>query len=570
MLQTLYIENFAIVERLEIQFNQGLTIITGETGAGKSILIDSMGCLLGDRADSQSVRTGCQSAQIIGIFQAPATVQNWLAEQDLLGETSENNAAETQTTLKQECIIRRVIAQNGRSRCYINDRPVALQTLKQLGELLIDIHGQHANQSLLKVEMQRQIVDAMAEDEQIVKQVAQSYQQWKMLKTELDELGGQAKDREARLDLLRYQVEELATFELTANSIEQLEEEHKLLAHASKLVENSQLALQLLSNDKVNVLSLFNKILKLLADGQQFDERLAKLHQQIQSVALDAEAASDELRHYVEHLEIDPARLAQIEQQLADLQDVARKHRVHYSQLPQHFIDLQTQLNELVHYEQRATALESEVASKLKAYQHTAEQLRAQRLQTAARLSPQISENIQRLGMPNGQVVISVTPTDGIPSPQGLDKVEFLVTANVGQPPRPLHKVASGGELSRISLAIQVLTAQRSGVDTLVFDEVDVGIGGGVAEIVGQLLQRLGAQRQVFCITHQPQVACQGDFHLHVRKVVEQQQTRTQIHWLEQQQRIEEVARMLGGVEITPQTLAHATEMLQWNQRDKG
>ncbi|MEN8217132.1 MAG: DNA repair protein RecN [Pseudomonadota bacterium] len=545
----LQIENFAIVEQLKLRLDSGLTIISGETGAGKSILIDALSLVLGERADSSVVRQGCETAQVNAVFTLPSVALTWLQQQNLKHG--------------DECIVRRVINLKGRSRGYINDQPVSMQTLRKLGEHLIDIHGQHAHQSLLKNEVQRQLVDEMADDKGVLEQVMLIYQRWNSVKTALDALGGE--DREAKIAFLRYQVQELEPFELTTEAIERLDKELHRLANAQKLLDNSQLALSLLDNDETgSTLSCISQANHVLESVQQYDPQLGNITTLLENAVIQTQEAVGELRHYLDHLDIDSARLQEVQQEIATLQDIARKHRIRFADLPAHFAQMSQQLSELENYEENASRLEGELAQALQDYRVAAEALHQQRIRTAQRLSKQIHAEMLRLRMSGGQLEIAVNADeDALPSPTGTDMIEFLVTTNPGHPAKPLNKVASGGELSRISLAIQVVTAQRSGVPILVFDEVDVGIGGGVAEIVGQLLSHLGQQRQVLCITHLPQVACQGDHHLQVSKTFKQQSTQARITVLENQQRVEEIARMLGGVEMTSQTLAHAREMLQ-------
>lgn len=550
MLSSLYIENFAIVDELALSLNTGLTIISGETGAGKSILIDALGLVLGERADTTAVRQDCESARVDATFLLPLSAQVWLAQQGI--------------STQQTCQIQRIITQNGRSRATINEQPVSLQTLRKLGDHLVDIHGQHAHQSLLKHEVQRQLLDETLESD-LLTQVQQAYQRWKILQIELNRLGGNTQDREARTALLCYQVQELEALELTPDSLQQLEEEHRRLANVTQLLESSQQALTLLDAEEANsTLSYLVQASHALQEVQQHDERLGNITALLDNAMVQTQEAVNELRHYLRRLEIDPARLQWVEQRMTTLYDMARKHKVRFTDLPAYFERLSAQLAELQNYEQRAAQLSVEIAQALEDYQQIAEQLHDQRIVAAQRLAKQISENMRHLGMPAGQLVITVTADENAsPTVNGMDVVEFLVSTNPGHAPKPLSKVASGGELSRISLAIQVITAQSSGTPTLVFDEVDVGIGGGVAETVGQLLNQLGQQRQVLCITHLPQVACQGDHHLQVNKTIQQQVTHTSIRPLDEQQRVEEIARMLGGLEITPQTLVFAQEMLQ-------
>ena len=549
MLHYLQIENFAIVEQLKLHLNSGLTIITGETGAGKSILIDALGLVLGDRADSTVVRQGCETAQVNAIFTLPPDAKNWLQQKDIMGGN--------------ECFVRRVINHNGRSRGYINDQPVSVQTLRQLGEYLIDIHGQHAHQSLLKSDVQRQLVDDFSIDKSLLEQVTQIYQQWKSLKTALDELGGE--DREAKIAFLRYQVQELEEFDLTTEGLSELENQYRRLANAQKLLENCQQALTLLDDEEAgSTLSHLNRANSLLGEVQQYDTKTNGITAFLENAIIQTQEAVGELRHYVHLMDIDAAGLQEVQEQMTALQDIAHKHHVRFVDLTAHFEKLTQQLNELENYEENASRLETELVDTLQAYQVANQALHQQRVQAAEVLGEKIITEMHKLGMPGGLLVIAVNEDqEAPPAAMGTDIVEFLVTTNLGHTPKPLQKVASGGELSRISLAIQVVTAQSSGVPVLVFDEVDVGIGGGVAEIVGQLLEHLGQSRQVLCITHLPQVACQGHHHLQVHKTFFQETTHAHITTLDSQQRVEEVARMLGGVEMTPQSLAHAQDMLQ-------
>ncbi|ALG67589.1 DNA repair protein RecN [Beggiatoa leptomitoformis] len=555
MLHALHIENLAVVEKLTLPLATGLTIISGETGAGKSILIDALGLALGERAESHFVRQGANSALVEATFLLSPTLQTWLQQHDI----------SLQVKHPEQCVIQRIISNNGRSKAFINQQAVNVQLLRDLSALLIDIHGQHAHQSLLKQEVQRQLLDDMSDNQGLLTAATHAYQHWKQCKTDLIALGGNAADREARLDFLRYQVQELENYTLTDEAITQLDSEHRRLANASQLLENGQRALQLLDADEgYAVLSSLVQAGQEISSVQQHDAQLTSINTLLDSAIIQTQEAISELHSYLNHLDIDASRLVQLEQEIAGLQTLARKHKVKVQALPQVYAQLCEQLDGLENYEQRAHLLEIELKQALQTYQQAALVLSQQRSQMAITLAAQITRNMQCLGMPSGQLSIVVTPDiDASPSPLGMDKIEFLVSANPGQAPKSLQKVASGGELSRISLAIQVITAQKSGVPTLVFDEVDVGIGGGTAEIVGQLLQKLGENRQVLCITHLPQVACQGHHHLQVSKTVRKQVTQTQIKALNVQQRIEEIARMLGGVEMTPQTLAHATEMLQ-------
>jgi len=435
--------------------------------------------------------------------------------------------------------------------------------LKQLGQQLVDIHGQHGHQSLLSTEVQRQLLDDIADDNTLIIQLRQAYQQWKALQTLLTQLGG--RDYAAQLALLRYQVQELSAFELTPQALEDLETEHQRLAHASELLTHSQQALTgLAAEEGPSSITYLTQVQHALHQVQQHDPGLDNVVHLLEHALIHIEEATHELQHYVAHLELDPERLHDVEQQIAALQDLARKHKIRFAELPQYFQDLTQQLQQLEADQTRLAHLDTEMAAALQHYRQAAAAVHQQRRQTAHQLGEKITAHMQQLGMTGGQFTIRIsTDEHAAPTVQGNDKVEFLVSTNPGIAPRALSKVASGGELSRISLAIQVMIAQKSGVPVLVFDEVDVGIGGGVAEIVGKLLNQLGQQRQILCITHLPQVACQGHHHWQVSKTVQAQHTHTCIKQLTLEERIEEIARMLGGLEITAHTLVHAQEMLQ-------
>lgn len=551
MLHQLHIHDFVIVKQLALSFQPGLSIVTGETGAGKSILVDALSLVLGDRADSDMVSPHAEQATIQAYFALSAANRTWLAEQGL--ELSED---------AQHCELKRIISRNGRSRAFIHGQAVKVQLLAAFGERLVDIHSQHAHQSLVRQETQRRLLDNALSEPQLVNQVATAWQRWKQTQRALRELGGQATDREARLSLLRYQVEELEQLELDAEQIENLKDEQRRLSHAGRLLENAERA-QFQLDDENGIVSALQHSMRELDSVSTYDERLQPIIELLNNALIQAEEANSELRHYVASLEMDPARLDWIDNYFAELQNIARKHQTSIEQLPQTLAELRSQLDALEHHEQRAANLETELARSLRHYQDCAAKLSAQRQQAAQTLAQAITDNMRQLGLPSGQLAIEVRyQPEQAPIEHGLDHIEFVVSTNPGQPLKPLSKVASGGELSRISLAIQVITAQSSGVGMLVFDEVDVGVGGGVAEIVGQRLAALGKQRQVLCITHLPQVAAYGHQHLQVKKTSQTDHTQTAIQLLNEEQRVQEIARMLGGLEITEHTLAHAREML--------
>ncbi len=550
MLRNISLQDFVIIQTLSLDLDAGLTVITGETGAGKSIIIDALGLLLGERADSSVVREGCEHTEISGCFDLTPSARAWLEAQQL--------------PVTEPCVIRRLVSRNGRSRAFLNGHSITVQNLSALGETLVDIHSQHAHQALLRVDAQRQLLDGMTKPNPVLQEVTEAYTHWKQLRNELKQLGGYGKDRQAQLTLLRYQVEELEALELTETSLETLEAEHSRLAHANQLLESGQIALTALEGEQgTAALSSLSLALRELSNMQAHDAKLAPIVDMLDAALIQGQEAAHELQHYLDHLELDPQRLDWLEQRLAQLQDTARKHQVRIEALPALLVQLREQLLGLEQYEERAARLETELKQSLKAYRAAAAQLSQQRQQMAHTLALAITDKMQPLGMPGGRLVIEVqAQPEAPPAAVGTDEVLFLVSANPGQSPKPLHKVASGGELSRISLAIAVITAQGSEVATLVFDEVDVGIGGGVAEIVGQKLAALGTQRQVLCITHLPQVAACGQQHLRVRKQAQADRTLTDLVRLNQSERVEEIARMLGGIEITAQTLAHAREML--------
>lgn len=551
MLTHLHIRDFAIIDELELDLTAGMTALTGETGAGKSILADALGLALGNRADSGVVRHGRERAEISASFDitALAPLQTWLAEQGLDADG--------------ECVVRRLITSEGRSRGFINGQAVPMLTLQQLGEWLVDIHGQHEHQSLLRREVQRELLDDYAEHGPLLSELAACFQRWKSLSEQLTQLRAAADSRDARLDLLRYQVNELDVLAPGAGEIAQLEEEHRRLHHAQRLLDTSQQVLdQLYENDSALVSGL-NQQTHELEQLLRYDPRLAPPLQLMREAAIQLNEAAGELRDYLAGLELDPHRLIEVEERLNALHDFARKHRVQPEELPALHARLSEELATLQNSGAQLENLAAEARRQQEHYRQLAQRLSKGRAAAAQALSTAVTNRLPELGMPGGcfSIVLNARADDDFAA-TGMEQVEFQVSANPGQPPRPLAKVASGGELSRISLAIQVVTSRCLRVPTLVFDEVDVGIGGGVAEIVGKQLRALGGSHQVLCITHLPQVAALAHQHLQVRKLSTGDGTTTTIARLGDAERYEEIARMLGGVEITKQTRAHAREMV--------
>lgn len=552
MLVHLSVHNYAIVEHLDLELDRGMSVITGETGAGKSIMLDALGLTLGDRADSGVVRPGAEKADILATFDLGdiPEAQTWLQERDL------NNDG--------PCILRRVITAEGRSRAYINGTPCPQGDLKALGELLIDIHSQHEHQSLLKTDTHRRLLDEYAGATDLARQVQLAAQRWRQTRQELDRLSNSGDEQRARHQLLSYQLEELESLSLGENELEHLEQEHKTLTNAESLLSICrQVVEQCSENDSGNVLNALTASLHRLGSVNDSPTALSEATNLLSSAQIQVEEAVGELNRFLDHFDADPARLQQLEERLDAIYTLARKHRIQPTEVATLQQKLLDEIETLNANDEAIERLENELGSFARHYKEKARELSDMRHRAAPELATAVEHEIQRLGMPGGRFTIELkaNPEKEL-LPNGLEQVELLVSANPGQPLKALAKVASGGELSRISLAIQVITAQTSRVPTLVFDEVDVGIGGPTAEIVGQLLRRLGERGQVMTVTHLPQVAAQGHQHLFVHKVRDSEATRTAVSKLSKTERIEEVARMLGGIDLTKESLAHAKKMV--------
>ena len=556
MLNNIHIKNLAIVDTLELEFQTGMTVLTGETGAGKSILIDALGLSLGDRTDNAMIRPGSERAEITASFDLsdrPELVA-WLREQAY----DDGN----------ECILRRVLVREGRSRSFINGSPAPLPLVQELGRQLVDIHGQHAHQSLLQRAMQRRLLDAYAGHQTLVEEVAELHRGLNSAGARLDALRAAARDRAAKLELLRYQLGELDTLKLGEGELSQLDRDHARLSNAERLQETCARLVQELYEDEYALHGRLEHAAGELETVLASDPELGEIGALLDSAAIQVQEAAAGLRSHLDGLEQDPARLQSIEERLGEIHDLARKYRVKPHQLPELRAELAQELEELENADEQLEQLEAEQKRLRDDYLAAARRLSGKRRSQGKRLAAAVSEAMAGLGMPGGELEVALSPRgEAEVTAHGLEDVDFLVSANPGQPPQPLAKVASGGELSRISLAIQVITANCGQVPTLIFDEVDVGIGGRVAEIVGQLLRQLGAERQVLCVTHLPQVAAQGHNHLQVVKLSSRNQTHTKITALEPEARVEEIARMLGGLRITDQTRGHAREMVAQAQR---
>jgi DNA repair protein RecN (Recombination protein N) len=557
MLVQLLIRDYAIIDTLELEFGLGLTVLTGETGAGKSIVVDALGLVLGDKADTGAVRHGAERAEVSASFQLGKrrTLRDWLREHDLDGDDHSDDDG---------LLLRRVIGADGRSRGYVNGNPVPLATLRELGEQLIDIHGQHEHQSLTRPSVQRETLDEFGDHAALLERVAVAHGAWRRARDELEALQAAAADRDARLDLLRFQVQELEALAFEPGELASLETEQRRNANLGRLAEHAQRALALAyEDDDAAAHRLLSGAVRELEAIADLDPKVAALLETLRGALIQLQEGAEDLRRYAADLELDPARRDEVEARLALVQQLARKHRCTGDELPALTLRLAAERERLEHAEANLASLEAQVATLAAAYRDAALILRAARGKAATALAKRITATLHELGMPGGRFEVRLEALDATPAVHGMDGVELLVSANPGQPPRPLAKVASGGELSRIALAVQTASAGQTRLPTLVFDEVDAGIGGGVAEIVGRRLRSLANARQVLCVTHLPQVASQAHQHLQVAKRIERGATHTAIRVLDERARVEELARMLGGVEITETTRRHAREMLK-------
>ena len=548
MLTHISISNYTIVSALDLEFEQGMTVITGETGAGKSIMLDALGLCLGDRADPRAIRPGCERAEVIASFDisvVPAA-QKWLQAHDLL--------------TGQECILRRLVTTEGRSRAYINGSASTLLDCAELGELLIDIHSQHAHQSLLRKEVQRQLLDNYAKNEATARNLEKIASDWLRSNRELALLAGARDEQTARAQLLAYQVEELDDLALEEGELQALEDEQRSLENADQILSTAHQSLELCEAQETGSLAA----LKLLDSETHNLAATANARELLDSASIQLGEARGEIQNYIDRVEINPERLAEIQRRLEKLYDVARKHRVKPEEVLAIHRQLREELDGLASGGARLEELQQSLQALSESYQQVAAKLSKARRKAAKALEKKISSQLVTLAMAQCQFEISLRPRESDnPHPHGLEDVEFLISTNPGAPTQPLGKIASGGELSRISLAIQVVTASTGTIPSMVFDEVDVGIGGATAEVVGKLLRQLAANAQVLCVTHLPQVAAQGNQHLQVKKTSNKDAAHTTLNRLEEAEKIQEIARMLGGIKITDQSLAHAREMVE-------
>ena len=554
MLTQLTINNFAIVRQLEIELAKGMSVITGETGAGKSIAIDALGLCLGQRIETSMVREGQERAEICASFFIEPTnpAYQWLQEQEL--QDPDNPS---------DCILRRVINADGRSKAFINSTPVSASQLKEIGQHLIHINGQHASQLLLKNDYQLQLVDTFAHHNDLLAQMREDYRAWKNLQTQVKNFQQKVAENEAKKQLLQYQVEELDEFALRPNEYLELEEDQRRLSNSEQLTQLSQSALQLLSeNETVSIDSMLYRATQYIDELSELDPRYASVQTMLNDALIQVQEATSEVQHLASHIEQDPMLLQEIEQRLEQALQLARKHNVKPEELVEWHQKLKAELTALLDFSESEERLILEEKAAFEKMQNTAKQLHESRCQAAEKLAQQVTHSIKGLAMENAEFFIEVNSDLTKVAANGADNIVFTLRSNLGQQAQPLAKVASGGELSRISLAIQVLTSDQSAIPTLIFDEVDVGISGKTASVVGKLLRQLGDKCQVLCVTHLPQVACHGHHQFNVEKFTVDDKTETKMTALSQEERVPALARLLGGSEITDLALANAQEML--------
>ncbi|TLU75543.1 DNA repair protein RecN [Mannheimia varigena] len=553
MLTQLTINNFAIVRHLALELNEGMSVITGETGAGKSIAIDALGLCLGYRSESGMIRSGTDKADISATFimQANSPAYLWLEEHELLDEDN-----------PQECILRRIINVDGRSKAFVNNRTLPVSQLRELGQYLIHLNGQHAPQLLLKQEYQLEIVDNYASVQPLLAKMAKQYSIWKKLNKLVKNFQQQCQENEARKQLLQYQVEELDEFAIKENEFEEMEEKYNVLSSSEELTELSDDTMNLLSNDEINANALIYKAIRNAENLVELNNHYQSVLDMLNEALIQVQEASSEIAQLASKIEQDPELLHELDNRIAQAISLARKHHIQPNELWRYHTQLKNELQELLDFENNEEQL---IQDEKQAYQQClvlAEEIYQKRTEAANKLAQQVTKQIKHLAMENGEFFIKVEHHIEKLSPNGADSVEFNLRSNLGQQAQLLAKIASGGELSRISLAIQVLTANKLSTPTIIFDEVDVGISGSAATTVGKLLRKLGQKCQVLCVTHLPQVASYGNYHFNVQKYIKNNKTETHMTLLSQNERIYALARLLGGSKITDTVLANAEEML--------
>ncbi len=549
MLVSLSIQNFAIIDSCEMELQEGMTALTGETGAGKSILLDALGLVLGDRADANSVKQGAKRAEISACFQPPeqSPVWSWLEEREFDDDNS--------------CILRRIVSREGKSRGYINDRPVSIQTLKTVGQMLIDIHGQHEHQSITRSKVQKQLLDSTLPNKRALDKVSKAFTELEQVKLKLDRLTDETRTNTDRIDMLRFQIQEFEHLKTNREETDSIEARHKQLANSGRLVETGNAIIELLEGDHGAYAQLtqanrqLSKLAALEPEAKSWSDAL-------NTALINCDEASSSLRDYLSSLDIDGEQLEWLDQRLLSLDRLAKKHKVDIKDLCDLCEKLELELETLDFSDADIEKLQQEFQAKQEVYRNACAALHRQRQRAARALGEAVSGSMNTLGMEGGVFECEVHADESKVSAEGWDTIKFVVSPNPGQATGEISKIASGGELSRISLAIQLQTTSYESVNAFIFDEVDSGIGGGVAETVGNFLRQLAENAQVLCVTHLPQVASQAHHHQRVSKSVKNGQTMTGLEDLGQEQRVEEIARMLGGRKITNKTRQHASEMI--------
>jgi len=556
MLHNLHIRNFVLVDEAQLAVESGLTVLTGETGAGKSLLLDALGAVLGDKAQPFWVRPGCDKAEVSAEFNVSTlpSAQQWLAEQELADE--------------EQCLLRRIINRDGRSKSYINGTSVTLGQLRQLAEILIELHSQHEHHALLTAQRQLSLIDTWSQNHALRKQIKQAWQVWHELYQQQQQLLTNEQQRQERLTLLRFQADELKDMNLEEGDYETLTIEHARLAHAAEITQQLQQTLSLFENDRQGIMTQLNQGLRCLESIQAHDDSLTPLIEQFQASLLELGDIQDQLHHRARHTLVDDHRLAELDSQLSELHRMSKKYFVAAEGLWRKKTDINTELNSLEAQDANRDALAHTCNQALQYYQQMAQQLSEQRQTVAPQLAALVMQELHQLGMTHSRLEWRFNPLSQ-PHSNGLDQCEIYFSANPGQTLYPMSKVASGGELARISLAIEVCVAEQIALPTLIFDEVDVGVGGGIADSIGQKLAKIAQHKQVICITHQAQVAAWGDQHWHIAKQTDGEQTLTQVRNLTSSERVSELSRMVGTQESSDETLAHAEQMLARALRKK-
>jgi DNA repair protein RecN (Recombination protein N) len=554
MLTHLTINNYMLIEHLDLQLQKGMTAITGETGTGKSVLLGALSLALGEKADGDKVRLGCDRSDITATFSMDdlADARQWLIEHDL--------------SHADDCLLRRVITKEGRSRAFINSQPVPLQQIRALSELLIDIHSQHAHQSLLSKNSHQKLLDEYCQQLNLGATVAKEYKHWQGLNSQFIKLRDNADEMNARFQLLRYQVDELDKLDIDSAELQLLEQQQQTLANAESIINKSQQLSTLCDGDGIDtnnsIRELLSQAMGILQSIRPQTDTFTNINELFNNALINVDEAHNSLQHEIQGVEIDPDRLQLVESRLTSIYDISRKHNVAPTEIASKHTELSSELSSLSGGDDALAELEQQTKKAREQFIASAKSLSKKRQLSAKKLTNSINTQLQTLAMGGANFLVAVTQQLEKPSSNGIDDIEFLISTNPGQPHKPLSKVVSGGELSRISLAIQVATAQTSQAATLVFDEVDVGIGGDTANIVGELLNQLGSNCQVLCITHLAQVASKANYHWQVSKDTQKNSAATHIVELDNNHKIEEIARMISGNSLSEESIAHAKLMM--------